>query len=247
MTEQIHPEAPNFRSLCGLELEAGRRVRARRFYRTASPHTFSTAAMEVLEALEPAAVVDFRGVAEARAGAYELPGFARERRVHLPVEPKTGDRVRAMHARGELDEAGARQAMIDTYKYYVDENAETFAAFLRLAAEAEGRPVVWHCAAGKDRTGFAAMLVLSALGAGRELILRDYLRSNDLWRPSGEAVSTLPEAARGALRRVEREYLEAALEAIAAVHGSPRAFAAEALGGEDALRAFLEEASEPAA
>jgi protein-tyrosine phosphatase len=246
MSALVHPEAPNFRSLCGMELEEGRRVRARRFYRTASPHTFSPAGMEALEALDPAAVVDFRGRAEAAAASYDLPQGLRERRVHLPVEPKTGDRVRALHAAGRLTEETAREAMRETYKYYVDENAQTFADFLRLAAEAPGRPVIWHCAAGKDRTGFAAMLVLSALGADEEAILRDYLLSNELYEPPKDAISTVPEIARQALRRVEREYLESALEAIAAVHGSPRAFAAEALGGEARRRAFLEEASEPA-
>lgn len=243
MSQQIHPEAPNFRSLCGLGLADGRRVRARRFYRTASPHSFSPAAMETLEALEPAAVVDFRGRAEAAAGAYALPGGLR--RVHLPVEPKTGDRVHELAGAGRLTQETAREAMRETYRYYVHENADVFSDFLRLAAEADGRPVVWHCAAGKDRTGFAAMLVLEALGAAREAILADYLRSNDLWRPGPDTVSTLPEPGRTALRRVEADYLEAALEALEAAHGSARAFAAGALGGEAAHRAFVAGATEP--
>ncbi len=243
MSVQIHPEAPNFRSLCGIGLPDGRRVREGRFYRCASPHTFSPAALEALEALDPYAVVDLRGVAEAEAAWYELPGGIRDRRVAMPVEPKTGDRVRALHAEGKLTAETAREAMRETYRYYAEESAAVFREFMQLAAEAEGRPIVWHCAAGKDRTGFGAALILSALGASREEIERDYLVSNDLWRPSSTAtVSTLPEVAQVALKRVEAAYLEAAFEAMERSHGSALAYATDALGGEEKRAAFVRSA-----
>ena len=50
--------------------------------------------------------------------------------------------------------------------------------FRILLSLPEKRAVLWHCTDGKDRTGVAAMLLLTALGADRKLILRDYLLTN---------------------------------------------------------------------
>ena len=112
--------------------------------------------------------------------------------------------------------------------------------FLALAAEAGDKPIVWHCAAGKDRTGFAAAMILTALAASRDAIVADYLVSNELWKPhSSSSVSTLPQIARDALAKVEGAYLDAAWEALEAEHGSPEAFVAQALGGEAGMEAFL--------
>ena len=55
-----------------------------------------------------------------------------------------------------------------------------FSALLRLE---EDRAFLWHCVDGKDRAGCAAMLLLSALGADRETILRDYMLTNEFNPP----------------------------------------------------------------
>lgn len=247
MATLLHPDAPNFRSFCGLALPDGRRVRQGRFYRCASPRTFGPAGMEALEALDPYAVIDLRGRDEATVNAYVLPDAIKDRRVALPIEPKTGDRVRALAEAGLLDRESAREAMRETYRYYVEENADVFHDLLRLAHESGGRPIVWHCAAGKDRTGFAGAMILGTLGATEEAVMADYLATNDLWQPPAHStVHAVPEAAREALRRVETDYLQTALDAVALRYGSMSAFAAEALGGEDQVARFVAEALEDA-
>lgn len=60
-----------------------------------------------------------------------------------------------------------------------------FEALLKLE---EGRAILWHCTDGKDRTGCAAMLLLYALGADRETVLRDYLLTNDCNAPKLAAI-----------------------------------------------------------
>lgn len=52
-----------------------------------------------------------------------------------------------------------------------------FDAVKALEAQ-EGRSLLWHCTDGKDRTGLASMLLLSALGASRETIIEDYMMTN---------------------------------------------------------------------
>ena len=102
---------------------------------------------------------------------------------------------------------------------------------------ASGRPVITHCFAGKDRTGFAVAVVLESLGVGRDAVLADYMRSNDavpqlrtriLDMVHERAGSELtPEAVMFAEARlsdevlgVREEYLTAARETIDEVYGS---------------------------
>lgn len=61
-----------------------------------------------------------------------------------------------------------------------DFGKKAYAEFFRILLGADPeRAVLWHCTSGKDRTGLAAMLLLSALGADEELIVDDYLLTNE--------------------------------------------------------------------
>ena len=130
--------------------------------------------------------------------------------------------------------------MTETYRDFVRANAETFARFLALLAEVEGEPLLFHCTAGKDRTGFAAALILHALGAEPDAIAEDFLASNALWRPDPQVAAMTPQVAHAALHKVSPGYLEAAFEELDRAHGGPQAFADKAMGGEARRRAWAE-------
>lgn len=72
-----------------------------------------------------------------------------------------------------------------------------YASFLNLILETEDGAVLWHCSQGKDRTGIGAALILAALGANRETIVRDFDRSNDSYRPLVEKLCADVKAAGG--------------------------------------------------
>lgn len=60
-----------------------------------------------------------------------------------------------------------------------DYGKKAFSSFFRLLLDADpDRAVLWHCTGGKDRTGVAAMLLLSALGVDEEVIIEDYMLTN---------------------------------------------------------------------
>lgn len=124
---------------------------------------------------------------------------------------------------------------------------------------ASGRPVITHCFAGKDRTGFAVAVVLESVGVHRDAILADYLRSNDavpelrerivdMMSQRSEAMPT-PEAVTFAEARltddvlgVRADYLIEARRAIDEHYGSLAGFldaAGVADADVDALRAAL--------
>jgi protein-tyrosine phosphatase len=83
---------------------------------------------------------------------------------------------------GESDESvneAAVRFMIDEYRQFPTRNGAKPALHRVVTLLAAGRPVLTHCFAGKDRTGFVVATVLEAIGVDRDTIVADYLRSND--------------------------------------------------------------------
>lgn len=77
-----------------------------------------------------------------------------------------------------INEAAARY-MTDEYRQFPTRNGAQRAVHRVFTLLAAGRPVLTHCFAGKDRTGFVVATVLEAVGLDRDLIVADYLRSNE--------------------------------------------------------------------
>lgn len=234
--EPVLPTRPNLRDLGGLPAGGGGRVRARRLYRGPALHGLTEEEAAALAPLDLRHVVDFRGVEEAAARPAELPG----RRVALSIEPTAATRLMQVFATPDPSAEAVSGAMTETYRDFVRANAEVFARFLGLLVEVEGEPLLFHCTAGKDRTGFAAALILHVLGADPETVAEDYLATNGLWTPDPQLAAMIPELAHAALFRVAPEYLEAAFEELDRAHGGPLAFADKAMGGEARRRAWAE-------
>jgi protein-tyrosine phosphatase len=201
----------NFRTV-GLEAGA-----LRHLYRSDHLGALNDADARQIQALGIARVLDFRGVDERTSAACRLPGVT----VHsLPIEPtivqKLGELVAAGH---HLTGADMVAHMQDTYRGFVRHNTPRFAEFFQHLL-ASGEPTVFHCTAGKDRTGFAAALLLKAVGASDEEVMQDYLLTNDrLELPEGSRLG-LPREAMTVLWRVQPEFLQAALEEVDAGYGS---------------------------
>ncbi|MFT6772518.1 MAG: protein-tyrosine phosphatase [Paracoccaceae bacterium] len=242
------PGMPNFRDLGGAPAGPGRRVRRGLLYRAPAPRALDAGDMARLAALRPAVIIDLRGRAEAAERPSELPGGLAIRRAPHPVEPRTRAFIEELAGSGPLLPAHAHEAMVRSYRGYVHDFGDTFAGAVRTAitAATAGEAVIFHCTAGKDRTGLTAALILSLLGAPRGHIFDDYLRTNDLWRPDPELSGHVDEAARSAMFSVHGSYLEEALGALDALHGGPAAFAAAALGGDAAAARAIDALTEPA-
>jgi protein-tyrosine phosphatase len=73
----------------------------------------------------------------------------------------------------------ATRYMIDEYRQFPTRNGAQRALYRVISLLADGHPVLTHCFAGKDRTGFVVATVLEAIGIDRDTILADFLRSND--------------------------------------------------------------------
>ena len=144
--------------------------------------------------------------------------------------------------------------MLDTVnRMLVRDFTEQYAGLLRVLSDPANRPLVFHCTQGKDRAGFGAAMVLSALGVPWETVVEDYLLSNHFRKEENDKMLGMirsfaasqagPEGEEIAFSRVEgllyvkEQSLQAAHAEIIERHGSIAAFLSEGLGcSEDGLR-----------
>jgi protein-tyrosine phosphatase len=225
----------NLRDLSWPLAAGARRAITRRVFRSANLDRLSPAGAAQFGALGVGVVIDLRGRAEAAAA----PAFAGATRVHLPIEPNVQAELRVHIAAGTLSVAAAVAVMERTYRMYVLEYAQVFAEILHRTLDAKRQPVLFHCAAGKDRTGVAAALILLSAGVAPATVMEDYLLSNHFYRPTAASTLEIPDDVRAALIKVQPSFLEASLAAIDEAFGSTEAYLDRALGIGPSERAAM--------
>jgi protein-tyrosine phosphatase len=223
-----------------------------RIFRSSALVSLTDGDLGVLATHRLATVIDLRSAGERQTlGADRLPPTAQAPRlVELPVyDPSLAafailgppDR----HADGTrpaelLPHGGAEHAMTDLYRAFVARPAlrDAFGQGLRLLADPLARPVLFHCTAGKDRTGWLAAMTLTACGMSREEVLTDYLKSNDCMGVHVKAALESLAARHGIkdsgllrpLTEARPEYLQAAFDEADRQFGSFAAFLSEGTG-----------------
>ena len=181
--------APNFRDLGGYIGHEGRPLRWRRLFRSDHLADLTPADLARLQQLPLARTFDFRGIDERAATPYDLPGV---RQLSLAIEPTVVQRMNDIAAAGTaLTAPVVTELMKDLYRALVNDRADRFAELFAHLIESDA-PSVFHCTAGKDRTGIAAALVLLALGVSRDVVQADYLLTNELVRDPASIESATP-------------------------------------------------------
>src|SRR2546423_8213414 len=219
--------ASNFRDLGGYRGKDGRTVRWRQIFRSNHLGHLTESDIEVLRSLGLKSAFDFRGTEERVAALCGLSEIA----VHsLPIEPTVVAALRARGANGvALSSADALEVMRDSYRNYVRHNTTSFRTLFVHLLE-DRAPLVIHCTAGKDRTGFACALILHALGVPDEIIHDDYLLTNRFYRRDASASNDLPDEVGRVLCSLQLSFLAAAFEAIDADYGDLENYLRDGLG-----------------
>jgi len=218
--------ATNFRDLGGYAGRDGRPLHWRRLFRSDHLGALTAADKAALAALGLATAFDFRGEAERAAASYELHGVVQH---SLAIEPTVVQRMQDLAAGGEpLTAATVARLMEDLYRALVNDQSDRFAELFEHLLRADA-PVVFHCTAGKDRTGFAAALILLALGVPRAVVVQDYLLTNQVFQQPPSAHGGIPPEALAVLWRVQQGFLDAALHAVDADHGGIERYLARRL------------------
>ncbi len=164
----------NLRDLGGLVGADGRVIAPHRLYRSGNPALGTSEDFARLDAMHLDAVVDFRAASEktpAEAAFGERFPWRADPVLAGDLSPAA---IVPMLKRSTPAQMHA--FMVGLYRQFPVQYQAQFARFLKLA---EGdQTLLYHCTAGKDRTGFATVLLLSALGVDRATIVANYLESN---------------------------------------------------------------------
>lgn len=231
--------ADNFRDLTGPghRTADGRALRPGLVYRSNELALTDEDAARVTD-LGVTAILDLRHADEIDAHPdTEVAGAAWE---HLEIPGIPMEEVSSLD-----DPEQAEEVMHDVYRGFVRHAGarEAFATLLTRIATAED-PLVFHCTAGKDRTGWAAVLVLGICGVPDDAMLDDYLSTNRVSTRTREKYLAMVREHLGAdkvevYERVmvaDERYLAAGLDAAAEDFGSVDGYLASGLGlGDDTL------------
>ena len=187
--------ACNFRDLGGYPTVDGRTTRWGRLFRSDALHELTEDDLRLLHEVGLAHVIDLRTRSEVERSGRGLLGEAPIAYLHASVLQEEGGESAANPAPSEEDPA-------ERYLWYLEVGRSALAQSLEVVADPKNHPTVFHCAAGKDRTGVLAALVLDILGVEHSMIVADYaitatrmhlildrLRRDPLW---GERVAEIP-------------------------------------------------------
>ncbi|MFC9661828.1 tyrosine-protein phosphatase [Nocardia sp. NPDC127606] len=243
--------ADNFRDIAGIgagyTAQGGHRVRKGAIYRS-NALTFDDADLAAVQGLGIADVIDMRNASEIAKAPDRVPAGASY--VNIPILAGDVSQIPG----GITSPEQAAELLRTANRMFVTDAAarEGLAQTLTRIAEQPG-PVVIHCTAGKDRTGWTAYLLQSLVGVDADTSMNDYLLTNEYSAASIEATIAQITAARGpqaaAVYRpflvVDRTYLEAGITQLNSDYGTVDKYLRDGLGLRaevvDALRAKLVE------
>jgi len=232
----------NARELGGYVLPDGRKVRRGLLLRGGSLAKASDEDIALLsQKYRVRRIFDFRtGMEVNKAPDKDIPGAEYvwmpafdEETMHLEKLALPHEAYRNL---GEwlLNHAGEREVQKIAREMYTgmvrnDFTQVQYAGFLQNIISTEGGAVLWHCSQGKDRTGLGAAFILFALGADRELVMKDYSLSalyyrNDLDKYLEGVTSEEEIAVLKTFISVNPDYFSAALDYIDAIFGSMENF-----------------------
>jgi protein-tyrosine phosphatase len=245
--------ALNWRDLGGYATSDGRVTRWERVYRSDGLDQLTDADLDLIVDLGIRLVVDFRIDREVDLAPSRLPDHPELRRQRLPIgDDVAGTTVIERIQSGELTSYTAEEVAA-TYEKILEESAREFGIALTHAADPANHPMVFHCTAGKDRTGLMAMLLLGALGVDSDDIAADYeltthYRSSKrlvILRPQLEAAGVDVDAVLPFLT-AQAPVMAATIEALVDRYGSiPQYLTGRAGVADETLRRLRTELTEP--
>ena len=175
----------NARDLGGLTTRDGKRVKAGVVVRTDNPKGLTEQGhIDLMTMVGPRTVIDLRIEIEVDRDGYTLSDDS-VTVVNFPMLPLSG-------VNQEQIDAGAFDNLIDDYMGQIEINGDSVLSALKLIASSDKHPIVYHCTAGKDRTGIVTAMLLDILGVEHEAIAADYHLTTANMVPIIERIRTAP-------------------------------------------------------
>lgn len=253
---------PNLRDAGGYATGDGRRVRTGLLYRSEQLSHVTEADMPAFAALGIKKVYDLRTLDERTAEPDRVPPGAQGVVVDVLADEKQAAPAELLHLLADPNAANAQlgggKIVAMFAKAYVDliilpSARQGFAHLFTELADTANLPALYHCTTGKDRTGWTSAALLTLLGVPDDVVMQDYLRSNDYILPEYQALIDkytgmgVDKDILLSILGVRSEYLAASLKEMCDNYGGIEGYFATGLGidaaGQQALRErFLEQA-----
>ena len=240
--------AHNFRDLGGYRTADGQQLRWGLLYRADSLSELDTEDLRYLQRLQLRQAVDFRSPAERAEEPDRLPEDVQITQRPITVGPH-GANLRQMFSDAEaLKNFDGTHWMQEINRELVQKHTPVFRDWLHDLARSEATPQVFHCTAGKDRTGFAAAMLLTILGVPQETVMQDYLLSQVYGRQQRErmlrrvriiSLFRIDPQVLQPLMGVEASFLEAAFDEIETEYGTMDNYIENGLGVDRDTRRLL--------
>jgi protein-tyrosine phosphatase len=175
--------ATNFRDLGGYSTAGGGTTRWGLVYRADSLHALTAADVELFERIGAPTVFDLRRDEEREVRPGPFPT------VHVCILSQLDNGGQPADRAALVEHEHGEQLLRNLYRGMLSHAGPEFGRMFTMMAEPNGLPAVFHCHAGKDRTGVAAALLLEWLGVDRRTVLDDYVLTLT-YRPRSEQESS---------------------------------------------------------
>ena len=220
----------NTRELGGYKTEDGRSLKWGVLYRSDKLSELTDADHEYLLQLVIKTVIDFRSSEEKQNEPDELPSTLKY--IEMPIEADGAIRPKVEAIlKGDLNEdVGA--ILVETNREFISDFSGVYKGFIESLIENQ-EPTLFHCTAGKDRAGFAAALVLLAVGVPEKIVIEDYMKTNKYTEETIQdyinkinlySLGSVDAEILRPLLGVEERFIRAALDEIKQKYGSVENF-----------------------
>ena len=248
--------ARNVRDLGDTYSKEGKRIRSGVLFRADALNALDDEDVQTLYDLDIRTIIDLRTAREVQQKPDRVIEDINYRNIRIFNEERSG--VTREHHANLADHYRSMPSMTDVYREILTEEhaVKQMGTVLRMIMDEENEPVIFHCTAGKDRTGLIAMFLLDMLGVDEDTIREDYLMTNLTAVEDAHVFAERIYAESGDRELAERletafvareEYLDTALKLMKDTCGSTERYMEEKLGitpemREDFRKRMLEEA-----
>lgn len=240
----------NFRDMGGIKTKDGYTVKYGKIFRSGHLGKLNAKDLKIMESLNIKRIIDFRNDTELQKPPDRYPNNVKHVQVYIGAKDQKQMDYRSLfqkYRNADSNTLDSSRLMRDQYKRFPAITKECYAHWWEYVLHNKEEAIVFHCSTGKDRTGFAAILFLSALGVDRETIINEYLSTNYYNFENNERdirkASLIGLKARETriLLTAKREYPESAFKIIDEEYGGMDAFLKSQLGFDKAMEKVLRE------
>ena len=206
------------------DVSIGSKMKKNLLFRCAKLSTLDIKDIKILENLNPHAIIDFRDPKEVKMAPDNLSPKLLEKYINLPISASTLSRMVSEKELNGDEVKSYEKVMEESYRMYINNHKKVWIKFFEILLRSNKRPIIFHCSAGKDRTGIASFMIQSIFNNHIDKIFENYLISNDLLTIKAATAEQKTNSSKQdtlvtknmliTLGKVKKSYLNAAIDEI---------------------------------